>query len=315
MIADLDRRRVLLLTGAAEGVVLRGLFAEGLLAGWEGLEADTCERARFILQHEPCDALLVGEELYLRDGPDGVAWLARQEETPVLLLAEPRPELVARALEQGVHQWLPMAMAVANPGLLAAALNQAARRRDLLRRPRQGDEVLRQCRRQVDRLVDLLWKTVPREGQGSWFTQRHMMERLHEEVARSERHGAPLAVALGEVRPSAGEAPAEEATDTRTAERISRTKRRCDVVGQYGPKGFMLLLVHTSREGAAVCCRRLQHELEQAHDAPREPHHGPRAYFGVASLSATTATPKGLLRCAEQNLEAAKEGAGGRVVS
>src|SRR5438132_1402068 len=64
----------------------------------------------------------------------------------------------------------------------------------------EGGEALGECRRQVRRLVTLLWAQSPTESHPRWFTQRHMMERLHEEIARTQRHGSPLAVVLGEVR-------------------------------------------------------------------------------------------------------------------
>jgi PleD family two-component response regulator len=44
----------------------------------------------------------------------------------------------------------------------------------------------------------MLWQASPTAGRTRWFSQRHMMERLEEEVARADRHGTPLSVILGE---------------------------------------------------------------------------------------------------------------------
>ena len=58
----------------------------------------------------------------------------------------------------------------------------------------------------------------------------------------------------------------------------NRSKRRCDVAGQYGPQGFMLLLPQTPPEGAVHFCRRLQGLLD---DVP------PTDVFPNASAGAT----------------------------
>ena len=133
---------------------------------------------------------------------------------------------------------------------------------------------------------------------------------MQEEIARSERHSAPLTVALGEIRPIPGPddgSTREPVLADWTTERITRAKRRCDVAGQYGLDGFMLLMVHTPGGGGVTCCRRLKQLLEAV---PAIANHGPRgpvrADFGVASFADEAASAKGLLSCAEQRLEAAR---------
>jgi diguanylate cyclase (GGDEF)-like protein len=155
------------------------------------------------------------------------------------------------------------------------------------------------------------------EPETHWFTQRHTMERLQEEISRSQRHGGPLTLALAEVRveddgtagtPDGGGMQALN-LDSLTSQVISRGKRRCDVAGQYGMQGFLLLMVHTPKEGGLVCCKRLKQLLERATAEAAPGPRGPiRAYFGLASSSAEKASAQGLLHCAEQNLEAAKAG-------
>ena len=96
---------------------------------------------------------------------------------------------------------------------------------------------------------------------------------------------------------------------------ILRGKRRCDVVGQYGQDGFMLLMVQTPKPGGVACCRRLQLHLEHPeHErpGPRTPVH---SFFGVASLAGASSGPQKLLRIAEQNLELAHGHAASSVVA
>jgi diguanylate cyclase (GGDEF)-like protein len=314
MSTDRERRRVLVAARPAEEEALRPLFSADALAGWEPVGADSFHRARFTLQHTACDVLLIDEGLYCAEGPEGLAWLARQQDVPTVFLGGSEAEVCAQAYERGAAICLPRRTTLDHPPLLAAALRRAAGGAEQARGQRRTREALAQCRRQVDRLVGLLWRTVPMDTQTQWCSQRHILERLQEEVARSGRHGHPLTVAVGEVQ-----APAEDRAHPDAgrwvAQRLGRIKRRCDVAGQYGPHGFLLLMVHTPGRGGAACCRRLQRALEE----PAAPNVGPRgpvrACFGLASHGAQAATPQALLRTAEERLEAARSGTGDRVVA
>ena len=96
---------------------------------------------------------------------------------------------------------------------------------------------------------------------------------------------------------------------------IAKAKRRCDVIGQYGMSGFMLLMVHTPKPGALTCCRRLQKILEQTAAEKAANKTPARAYFGIAGSQSETTSAKSLLRCAEENLEMARTGLHDRVVA
>jgi GGDEF domain-containing protein len=78
------------------------------------------------------------------------------------------------------------------------------------------------------------------------------------------------------------------------------------VAGQYGPHGFLLLLVHTEEKGGAAYCRRLQKILGQRAGSPGNGAHALRTYFGIAADSAGLASAERLLSLAEQQLEASK---------
>jgi len=294
---------------ASEAELLRGLFRQDVLEAWESRPVESFEEARFVLQHTTCDLVLVAEGLYQK-GPEGLAWLARQREVPVVFLADAEPHKITQAYKDGVNVWLPRELTLNHPKLLAATLERVVEWSTLRRGRHRAAETLQQCRRQIDRLVGILWRTVPMNTDQPWLAQRHMLERLQEEISRTQRHGVPLAVAIGEVHhaPVRGEAaPEEPVMGDWTSQRILRSKRRCDVAGQYGLQGFMLLLVHTPAPGAVTCCRRLQNLLEAVPAIAGQGPHGPvRAYFGVASFSADASSAKSLLSSAEQRLEVAK---------
>jgi GGDEF domain-containing protein len=312
MAVEIERRRVLVAARPSEAAELHGLFADAALEGWDLLDADGVARARFLLQHNPCDVLIVDEGLYHTAGPVGLAWLVQDRDTPVICLTGMEAETVAQAYQQGVHLCVPRRLALEHPPLLAAALRRAAGAADAQRSARRTKEGLYQCRRQVDRLVNLLWRTVPGEAQRQWLPQRHILERLQEEVSRSGRHGNVFTVALGELQEADGAADGRELPEW-TTDALVRAKRRCDVAGHYGLNGFLLLMVHTPKEGAVTCCRRLQKYL--ANTAPTGPRGPIRASFGLSSFAANNATSQSILSRAEKHLEVARGGAAGGVVT
>jgi diguanylate cyclase (GGDEF)-like protein len=157
--------------------------------------------------------------------------------------------------------------------------------------------------------MSLLWEVAPGTGLPTWFSQRHMLQRLEEEVARCRRqaNGGQLAVVLGEVLPQTEESiSADQASQLASwvARQIGETKRRCDVAGQYGLHGFMLLLPQATAGEALGACRRLGDVL--AHP----PHEGlskVHACFGLAGVPQDVASVPALLSRAEQRLERARE--------
>ena len=129
--------------------------------------------------------------------------------------------------------------------------------------------------------VSMIWRTTPRQAEVSWFSQRYMMERLSEELARARALPSPY-LALGEVKAAMEDIPEENATiPDWIVPTIAKGKRRCDVAGQYG-LGFMLLMVHTPIEGdsnAAGACN-------NPSSAPRSRCRGPMPTCMPSSASA-----------------------------
>src|SRR5262249_32533172 len=182
-------RRVLLAAAEPASTECRPLFKADALREWEVIEADSLERARFLLQLDPCDVLLLDCGLYRGGGGKELSWLAAQRRTPVLFLGDFNAETIADALRQGAQFWLPRELARRHAPVLAAMLRQAAEFGDVQRRSQETSAALEDTRRQVSRLVNLIWDAVPGEGRARWFTQRHMLERLEEEVIRTQRYG------------------------------------------------------------------------------------------------------------------------------
>jgi diguanylate cyclase (GGDEF)-like protein len=312
MAVDLEHRRVLLLAAALEGAVLRQSFAPVLQDhSWELVEADSVERAQFVLRNLRCDVLVVDEGLYRREGAEGRAWLAAQRVAAVVLLAGPDPDLIAAALDRGVSQYMPRELALSHPAALMPFLNRATQSAELRRQLHRVGEVYADCRQKVRQLVDLLGEVLPFGTRAAWFTRRLILERLTEELQRTRRYRTPLSLALGEVRVhwEVGVTPwAGPPVSRWVARRIDEAKRVSDVGGQFGPRKFMLLLVHTPLSGAVTCCRRLQRFLEEAPSSAAEPHVPVLAYFGVVSSASGARAAQRLLRAASRCLGRAKKG-------
>jgi PleD family two-component response regulator len=189
--------------------------------------------------------------------------------------------------------------------MLAVVLSQAAQVSKLQRLLQRLEKALQTSQSQANRLIELLWQGLPAEGRSPWLTQRRVLERLEEEVTRSRRYATPLSVVLGELDggpPQPPDGPEHGELTGWVAQQISRTKRRYDVAGQYGPNGFLLLLPQTTDEGASSFCRRLLPLLERAEEMPEGVETLPRIRFAAASLSPATATAQSLLSRAEQRL-------------
>jgi PleD family two-component response regulator len=309
MLAEFEKRRLLIAASPAEGALARQLLIGSVQEAWEVATVYSFAQARFLLHHEPCDVLLVEEPLCRQEGPGALDWLTSQREAPVVFLASPASQLVAEALERGVEHWLPRDLAAAQPAVFRTTLDQAVRLNELRRRVRRAGEALHDCRRQVTRLVNLLWESSAPEASGPWLPQRYMLVRLHEEIARAERQGAPFAIALGEIQPAPAEdvpPPDPERLVAWTAQQVLRAKRRADVAGRYGPHGFMLLLVQTPEPNAVLGCQRLREAMEKAANSLSDTPLTLYVHMGIAGYAPEANSPKSLLSCAERRLEQAK---------
>lgn len=309
---DAPPSRVLVLAGETERAELRALFSRAELAGWRPDEADSYERARFCMQMTGAEVVLLDGSLFPEGVGEGLTWLAEQTGVGIVFLADGGPEQVENALRHGAGTWLPRPLALLRPSLLDVVLRRGVYLGRQMQVRGRSEKALRESQERVDHLRALLWEAAPVDGLGPWYTQRHLLYRLEEEVARTDRHGGPLTVILGELQ-AAGAVDLEQGQRLAgwTAEQVGRSKRRCDVAGRYGLRGFMIVLPRGTSNEALGCCRRLGALLEQA---PEESGPLPpvRACFGIVEAEGT-ATLQGLLGRAEERLERAKE-SGGMIV-
>ena len=292
MIHEKGSRRLLLIASEP----LRSIWRAMLPADWEVGVTGSVEHGRMVQRVGAYDVVLLSSDRLDAGDLESADRLFVKDGSPVVLVAERPDERVFTAIRAGAV-WLPSAAAREQPALLLAVLDQA------MTQVRRADSLAGcRCQVRIDRLLDLLWQASPGVGPGPWFSQRHMLERLDEEVARTQRDGAPLSVILGEVRPNQGDSlDSEQVAKLHewAAFQIAKGKRRCDVAGQYGLDGFMIVLPRATPEQAKGACRRLRNVL--AH--PPEGMPAAHVTFGHAGFPGDRLNISGLLSRAEQRLE------------
>jgi GGDEF domain-containing protein len=292
--------RLLLVAPEARRELLRELIHP---PRWNSAEVDSLEQACFVLRVQASDVVVLDGSLVCASSAELLDWLAREVSAPLVVVSEDAHDAVIHLVHRGAI-WVPGEAARERPDLFSAILDQAVLRGSQSEQWAADRRALRESQTRIDRLLALLWEAVPGDSATRWFSQHYMLERLEEEVARSRRYGAPLSVVLGELRGGTGERLPTEQTQhlaSWLADRVGKAKRRCDVAGQYGLHGFMLLLPESSGEQAREACKRLRNVLT---DPPHVGLPTVHACFGLASVSAEVPTVQSLLRRAEERLDA-----------
>lgn len=273
-------------------------------ANWEAVEADGFAQARYLLS---MNAGLINGAALADDlaGPgflEGLAWLASQLDAPPVLVAPIGEEVILAGLRHGVL-WVPPEALLCSPSLLGAMLDRADELGRQRRAISEATAALDDSHARAERLLNMLWESAPIGGPARWLSQRHVLERLEEEIERCRRGGAPLAVVLGELEVPPGLAAGEaDRLAGSMAAALADGKRRSDVAGHYGRRGFLMLLPQTTSEQAMRACRRLRLVLED----PAHGSGGVRACMALAEAGAG-ATVSGVLRRAEERLQKARE--------
>lgn len=137
--------------------------------------------------------------------------------------------------------------------------------------------------------------------------RRAFLDRLNEEVDRTNRYGSALSVAMIDVdnfkryNDTLGH-PAGDVALARIGEILLEQSRTSDMVARYGGEEFVVTLPGTDIEGASVLAERFRRGVE------REPWSAQAltVSVGVASVTGPDASPDDVVRAADEALYRAK---------
>ena len=150
--------------------------------------------------------------------------------------------------------------------------------------------------------------------------RRHFLELLDKEIARAERHGRPLALAILDVDhfKRVNDEHGHIAGDgvlKHIAEVLRSHVRGEDVAARIGGEEFAVLLPEESPEAARVFAERLRAAIAAASFAPGGVPRKMTISIGLADLAPSRATRSTLMRAADEALYAAKDAGRDRVCS
>ena len=248
-----DETRVLVVQAEpSERAFQRSLFAE---AGMSVVEACSGSEALDYLATDHPDLVVLGRMLPDMDGLDLLPRLKSSElDFLPVLVASHRSETAerVRGLQLGADDY------ISRPCDPAELL---ARARALLRTKQTHDRI-----RKLQLTLEQMVVSDPLTG---LYNRRFLMDRLLQEMQRSDRHGEPLAFAMIDldgfktINDLYGHVLGDKVLRA-VGNAISRSIRLSDIAARYGGDEFAVILPQTPPEGAMRVCERLLRAISEA---------------------------------------------------
>ena len=247
-----DETRVLVVQAEpSERAFQRSLFAE---AGMSVVEACSGSEALDYLATDHPDLVVLGRMLPDMDGLDLLPRLKSSElDFLPVLVASHRSETAerVRGLQLGADDY------ISRPCDPAELL---ARARALLRTKQTHDRI-----RKLQLTLEQMVVSDPLTG---LYNRRFLMDRLLQEMQRSDRHGEPLAFAMIDldgfktINDLYGHVLGDKVLRA-VGNAISRSIRVSDIAARYGGDEFAVILPQTPPEGAMRVCERLLRAISE----------------------------------------------------
>jgi len=235
----------------AERAVQRALFTE---AGMSVVEACSGAEALDFLATDRPDLVVLGRTLPDMDGLDLLPRLKSGELDFVpVLVASHRGETAerVRGLQLGADDYIP------RPCDPAEFL---ARAKALLRTKQAHDRI-----RKLQITLEQMVVSDPLTG---LHNRRYLMDRMLQEITRSDRHGEPLALAMIDldafkpINDQFGHVLGDKVLRA-VGSAISKSVRVSDIAARYGGDEFAVILPQTPAEGAMRVCERLLRNISE----------------------------------------------------
>jgi len=235
----------------AERAFQRALFTE---AGMSVVEACSGAEALDFLATDRPDLVVLGRTLPDMDGLDLLPRLKSGELDFVpVLVASHRGETAerVRGLQLGADDYIP------RPCDPAEFL---ARAKALLRTKQAHDRI-----RKLQITLEQMVVSDPLTG---LHNRRYLMDRMRQEMQRSDRHGEPLALAMIDldafkpINDQFGHVLGDKVLRA-VGSAISKSVRVSDIAARYGGDEFAVILPQTPAEGAMRVCERLLRNISE----------------------------------------------------
>jgi diguanylate cyclase (GGDEF)-like protein len=235
----------------AERAVQRALFTE---AGMSVVEACSGAEALDFLATDRPDLVVLGRTLPDMDGLDLLPRFKSGELDFVpVLVASHRGETAerVRGLQLGADDYIP------RPCDPAEFL---ARAKALLRTKQAHDRI-----RKLQITLEQMVVSDPLTG---LHNRRYLMDRMTQEMQRSDRHGEPLALAMIDldafkpINDQFGHVLGDKVLRA-VGSAISKSVRVSDIAARYGGDEFAVILPQTPAEGAMRVCERLLRNISE----------------------------------------------------
>ena len=235
----------------AEIAFQRSLFSE---AGMAVVEAGSGAAALDYLATEHPDLVVLGRSLPDMDGLELLPRLKSNELDFVpVLVASTRGDTAerVRGLQLGADDY------IASPCDPAEFL---ARAKALLRTKQAHDRI-----RKLQITLEQMVVSDPLTG---LYNRRYLMDRMTQEMQRSDRHGEPLALAMIDldafkpINDQFGHVLGDKVLRA-VGSAISKSVRVSDIAARYGGDEFAVILPQTPAEGAMRVCERLLRNISE----------------------------------------------------
>jgi two-component system cell cycle response regulator len=235
----------------AERAVQRALFTE---AGMSVVEACSGAEALDFLATDKPDLVVLGRTLPDMDGLDLLPRFKSGELDFVpVLVASHRGETAerVRGLQLGADDYIPRPC---DPAEFLA-------RAKALLRTKQAHDRIRKLQISLEQMV----VSDPLTG---LHNRRYLMDRMLQEMQRSDRHGEPLALAMIDldafkpINDQFGHVLGDKVLRA-VGSAISKSVRVSDIAARYGGDEFAVILPQTPAEGAMRVCERLLRNISE----------------------------------------------------
>src|SRR3954468_17828209 len=280
----------------AERLFQRALFSD---AGMTVVEAGSGAEALEFLATDRPDLVVLGRTLPDMDGLDLLPRLKSSELDFVRVLVPSHKSETAervRGLQLGADDYL------SRPCDPAELL---ARAKALLRNKTTHDRI-----RKLQITLEQMVVSDPLTG---LHNRRYLMDRLVQEMQRSDRHGEPLAFAMIDldgfkpINDQFGHVLGDKVLRA-VGNAISKSVRVSDVAARYGGDEFAVILPQTPAEGAMRVCERLLRNISEVtlEDETGRPFRVPASLGLAYSPADDVETPEDLVHSADGALYGSK---------